>query len=79
MKTAIFAYRPHGEFRDCVAVAYTAEGEEVGFWVSSSLGFAKTDLPRALSEDQEIVEWLVGPAAWNEAVRDGRLRAGKIE
>lgn len=56
-ETYFAAWMGKSDYGDAPSVAITADGHLAASWISSSIYFAKTDLPRALPEGS-ILTWV---------------------
>lgn len=74
----VFLYRPHDRSQDAAALAFSEEGATLGYHVSSSLSFAKSDMQRYVPEGAEVV-WVIGRAAMQEHIDRGEIRGLTFE
>lgn len=56
-----FACRFGPEFGDAPAMLVNEKGDRIQEWVSSGLGFARSDIVRGTDVPQEAVVWLTPP------------------
>lgn len=73
MASKVFIYRPHAEWRDCAAVVFDEDGNELGAHISSGPGFVRGDTARFVPDGAEAV-FCFGRAALQAHIDSGALR-----
>lgn len=86
----IFVFRPHGEYRDAIGVAYAEDGEQVASHFSSSLDWFRSDMglrtcrwhhdqyAKKYPDGYELVE-CIGDDALKRYIDSGELRGMEVE